>query len=57
MLKEFCYRGLGYLEWYCTLPIHACLSFNTYTVLLHQKWDHPEAVFFPNKPILLLRIL
>ena len=40
MFTNFCYRGLRHLEWYCTLTIDACVSFNTYTVLLQEIIVH-----------------
>ena len=34
MFTNFCYKGFGYLEWYCNLTTDTCNSFNTYTFLL-----------------------
>ena len=34
MLTNFCYRGLGYLEWYCNLTTDTCDSYNAYTFLM-----------------------
>ena len=30
MLTNFCYRGLGYLKWYCNLTTDTCTSFNSH---------------------------
>ena len=34
ILTNFCYKGLGYMEWYCNLTTDTCNSFNTYTFLM-----------------------
>ena len=34
MLTNFCYRGLGYLKWYCNLTTDTCTSFNIVTFLM-----------------------